>query len=232
VGEVRDMGLNREPPSTMISPLAQLPDGMTKLNSKFAAFTWIVKTRQEPHQMTALLSEQLRQASGGLPVARVRSMEEVVARSTARQDFNMLLLTIFGGSALVLAAIGIYGLMAYSVQQRTQEIGFRMAMGADRSRITCGDLAGDAAGAGRGGDWNRSKLRPDAPDRQSAIRRQALGSSGVLERAGDFELGGTAGGLAAGDAGVQAKSDGGATSRVGVRAASCGWRTSARCRCG
>ena len=136
VGDVRDMGLNREPPPTMISPLAQLPDGMTKLNSKFAAFTWIVKTRQEPHQMTALLSERLRQASGGLPVARVKSMEEVVVRSTARQDFNMLLLTIFGGSALVLAAIGIYGLMAYSVQQRTQEIGIRMAMGADRSRIT------------------------------------------------------------------------------------------------
>ena len=136
VGDVRDMGLNREPPPTMMSPLAQLPDGMTKLNSKFAAFTWIVKTRQEPHQMTALLSEQLRQCSGGLPVAQVRSMEEVVVRSTARQDFNMLLLSIFGGSALVLAAIGIYGLMAYSVQQRTQEIGIRMAMGADRSRIT------------------------------------------------------------------------------------------------
>ena len=136
VGDVRDGGLNRNPFSKMVVPLAQMTDGLTELNSKVAPISWVVRTRLDPHQMTATLTEQLRKASGGFPVARVRSMEEVVVRSTARQDFNMLLLSIFGGSALVLAAIGIYGLMAYSVQQRTQEIGIRMAMGADRGRIT------------------------------------------------------------------------------------------------
>ena len=136
VGDVRDGGLNRNPEPKMVIPLAQLTDGLTELNSKVAPISWVVRTKLEPHQMTSILTDELRKASGGFPVARVRSMDEVVVGSTARQDFNMLLLTIFGASALILAAIGIYGLMAYSVQQRTQEIGIRMAMGADRSRIT------------------------------------------------------------------------------------------------
>lgn len=136
VGDVRDGGLNRNPDPKMTVPLAQMTDGLTELNSKVAPISWVIRTQGEPHQLASAATEELRKASGGLPVARIRSMDEVVVRSTARQDFNMLLLTIFGGSALILAAIGIYGLMAYSVQQRTQEIGIRMAMGADRARIT------------------------------------------------------------------------------------------------
>jgi ABC-type antimicrobial peptide transport system permease subunit len=96
---------------------------------------WIVRTRSDPRQLANAITEQLRQASNGFPVARVRPMEEVVIHSTARDDFNMLLLTIFGAAALLLASIGIYGLMAYSAQQRTQEMGIRMALGADRSKI-------------------------------------------------------------------------------------------------
>jgi ABC-type antimicrobial peptide transport system permease subunit len=71
----------------------------------------------------------------GLPVTGVQLMEEIVSISTSRQRLNMLLMSVFGGSALLLAAIGIYGLMAYSVQQRTQEIGIRMALGAEADRV-------------------------------------------------------------------------------------------------
>ncbi len=133
-GDVRGNGLDSEPGPIMYVPNPQVPDALNALNVRITPLRWIIRTQGDPYKVSAAVQEQLRQVTG-LPVSDVRSMGEVVSRSTSRQRFNMLLMTVFGVAALFLAAIGIYGLMAYSVQQRTQEIGIRLALGAATGQV-------------------------------------------------------------------------------------------------
>jgi len=135
VKDVRDLGMDKEPIPMIYIPQAQVPNGMTAIDASILPITWAVRTVSEPYSFRAAIQGALKDASGGLAVARIRSMEDVVSQSTARSDLNTVLLAVFAAASLLLAAVGIYGLIVFSVQQRTHEIGIRLALGATRNQV-------------------------------------------------------------------------------------------------
>ena len=134
VGDTRDGGLNSDPQPLMFIPQAQVPDAANALNVALSPMVWVARTAGQPQSLAQAIRDQIRQSTG-LPVTDVETMQNIAWNSTSQERFNMWLMSVFGCSAFLLAAIGIYGLMAYSVEQRTQEIGIRLALGAQSSQV-------------------------------------------------------------------------------------------------
>jgi len=131
VGDVRSDGPGEPAPPAVYVPLAQAPRPPYEGRS----MTFVVRTQENPADITASARTAVASIDPGQPLADLRTMSEVVSAASGQPRFTTLVMSFFAGIAFLLAALGLYGILAYSVEQRVREIGVRVALGADKREI-------------------------------------------------------------------------------------------------
>ena len=134
VGDVRDAALDAAPRPTVYVPIAQLPDPVLKQTMSMLPLTWIVRTSAPTQALSRAIGHELEQL-GTAPIAEAQRLAEVMRQATSDRNFYLVVMALLAGAALLLAVIGLNGVMSYTVQLRTKEIGVRLALGAESTQI-------------------------------------------------------------------------------------------------